>query len=73
MTDEIKIYFKDLLKVARDKIRNWFKKYGYVHYMDEDGERRHIDEMYNSVIPIFVFFDDGEDDGDTTAMDDMVS
>lgn len=70
----LRVFFKDLLKISQKKIRKWFEEHEYVHYMDEHGERRHIDEMYNNVIPILCFYDDGiKEESIPSWVNDMVS
>ena len=73
--DTLRIYFKDLLKPMRIRIRKWFEKHEYVHYTDENGERRHIDEMYNNIIPFFIFYatDDDDIEPETSHADEMVT
>ena len=77
MSDDIlRIYFKDLLKPMRIRIRKWFEEHEYIHYTDEAGERRHIDEMYNNVIPLYIFYatpDEEDEEPEVSHADEMVT
>ena len=73
MGDILKLYFKDLRVNIQRKIRKFFEKHDIDTYEDEKGEKRNIDEMYDSKVPFFGFIWLEEVVEDRSAMDGMVS
>ena len=73
MGEILKVYFKDLRVAVQRRIKKIFEEHDIDVYVDEEGKKRNIKEMYDSKVPFFGFLWEDEVEEDTIFMDEMVS